>query len=195
MPSTNDNGTDQESLNRIRRGGRERTEGVSRLYQAYARRFLAYFLKHRMPREHAEELVQDVFVNVVRHCGDFRGDTRIDAWMWAIVRNGLIDYVRRQRPEQSVDEDELIDLAGAVADPPQAESRELADCVRGAFAAFGETFRDRAAVLSLVAFDGWTIDDVAAMLKRTPGATREYLSQCRKKLKAFLEPCREFLAG
>jgi RNA polymerase sigma-70 factor (ECF subfamily) len=175
MPSTNDNGTDQESLNRIRRGGRERTEGVSRLYQAYARRFLAYFLKHRMPREHAEELVQDVFVNVVRHCGDFRGDTRIDAWMWAIVRNGLIDYVRRQRPEQSVD--------------------ELADCVRGAFAAFGETFRDRAAVLSLVAFDGWTIDDVAAMLKRTPGATREYLSQCRKKLKAFLEPCREFLAG
>lgn len=186
---------DRESLDRIRRGGKERTEGVSRLYQAYARRFLAYFLKHRMPREHAEELVQDAFVNVVRHCGDFRGDTRIDAWMWAIVRNALIDYFRRQRPEQAVDVDELVDLAGAVAAPPQADSRDLEDCVRGAFAAFGETFHDRAAVLALVVFEGWTIDDVAGMLKRTPGATREYLSQCRKKLKIFLEPCREFLAG
>ena len=38
-----------------------------------------------------------------------------------------------------------------------------------------------------------TLFDQANVLKRTPGATREYLSQCRKKLKAFLEPCREFL--
>ena len=186
---------DQECLENIRRAGREHVAGLSQLYRAYARRFLAYFLRHRVPREHAEELVQDVFVNVVRHCGEFRGDTRIDAWLWAIVRNGLIDYVRRQRPELSVDADELIDLAGAAADPPGVAGQELEDCVRAAFAAYGAASRDRAAVLALVAFEGWTIDDVAAMLRRTPGATREYLSQCRKKLKVFLEPCREFLVG
>jgi len=185
--------TDQQCLDNIRLGGKARSDGISQLYLAYARRFLAYLLKHRVPREHAEELVQDVFISIVRHCESFRGETRIDAWMWSIVRNALIDYVRRQRPEFAVEDDELINLAGAIEEPAHSHSAEIDDCVRKAFAAFSAANRDRAQVLSLVAFEGWTIDDVAAMLKRTPGATREYLSQCRKKLKDFLQPCREFL--
>lgn len=184
---------DQECLNKIKAGGQQRVDGISQLYRSYARRFLAYFLKHRVPREHAEDLVQDVFVNVVRHCGDFRGETRIDAWMWAIVRNCLIDYFRRSRPEDAVDEDDLVKLAdvGQASQPDRGTGLE--DCVQRAFAAFAEVYRDRAEVLRLVAFEGWSIAEVAAVLKRTPGATREYISQCRKKLQSFLEPCREFL--
>jgi RNA polymerase sigma-70 factor (ECF subfamily) len=186
---------DQQCLEKIRQGGAARTAGVSALYLTYARRFLAYFIKHRVPAGNAEELVQDVFVSVVRHCDSFRGDTRIDAWMWAIVRNALIDHFRRQRPEDALDDDELLELADTTADASGAADEELDDCVRRAYARFAEVHRDRAEVLSRVTFDDWSIEDVAAMLKRTPGATREYLSQCRKKLKAFLEPCREFLAG
>lgn len=186
---------DQDALDKIRQGGQPRTEGISQLYRGYARRFLAYFMKHRVPREHAEDLVQDVFVSIVRHAADFRGETRIDAWMWAIARNALIDYFRRARPEDPFDEDELVRLAEAQADPPRESSAGLEDCVRKAYAAFAERHADRAEILARFAFDGWSIDDVAAALRRTPGATREYLSQCRKKLKVFLEPCREYLRG
>ncbi len=187
--------TDQQCLDNIRLGGKARADGISQLYRGYARRFLAYLLKHRIPREHAEEIVQDVFINIVRHCNNFRGDTRIDAWMWSILRNALIDYTRRQRPEFAVEDDDLINLAGAAVDTSPDDSTEIDECVRRAFAAFAAENNDRAQVLSLVAFEGWAVDDVAAMIKRTPGATREYLSQCRKKLKDFLQPCREFLAG
>jgi RNA polymerase sigma-70 factor, ECF subfamily len=187
--------TDQQCLDNIRLGGKARADGIAQLYRSYARRFLAYLMKHRVPREHGEELVQDVFINIVRNCDNFRGDTRIDAWMWSILRNALIDYTRRQRPEFAVEDDELINLAGAAVEPEQGNATEIDDCVRRAYAAFAAENSDRAQVLSLVAFEEWSIDDVAAMIKRTPGATREYLSQCRKKLKDFLQPCREFLAG
>jgi len=186
---------DQDALEKIRQGGTARTEGVSRLYRSHARRFLAYFLKHRVPRDHAEDLVQDVFVSIVRHAAEFRGETRIDAWMWAIARNALIDHFRRARPEAPFDEDDLVRLADAQADPPRDAGGGLEECVRRAYAAFARSHADRAEVLARVAFEGWSIEDVAALLKRTPGATREYLSQCRKKLKAFLEPCRDYLAG
>ena len=185
--------SDQTSLDGIRRGGATRAEGIVRLYRAYARRFLGYFLKHRVPREQAEELVQDVFVSIVRHCGEFRGEARIDAWMWAIARNALIDHVRRQRPEVALQDDELLDAAGATVDPPSHDARDLEDCVRRAYAAFAAAHEDRAQVLALVVYEEWDISDVAAMVRRTPGATREYLSQCRKKLRPFLEPCRELL--
>ena len=186
---------DQDALDKIRQGGQSRTDGVSQLYRGYARRFLAYFMKHRVPREHAEDLVQDVFVSIVRHAENFRGETRIDAWMWAIVRNALIDHFRRARPEDPFDEDDLVRLADAQSDAPRDPGSGLEDCVRRAYAAFAGQHADRAEILARVAFEGWSIDDVAAVLKRTPGATREYLSQCRKKLKAFLEPCRDYLAG
>lgn len=185
--------TDQECLDHIRRGGKARADGIAQLYRSYARRFLAYLLKHRVPRQNAEELVQDTFVNIVRHCESFRGETRIDAWMWSILRNGLIDYVRKQRPEDALDEDELEAAAGGTEDAPEIDAENRDDCVRKAYAEFAQVHKDRAQVLALVTFESWSIDDVAAMLKRTPGATREYLSQCRKKLKVFLEPCREYL--
>lgn len=184
---------DQGALDKIRRGGKQREAGVAQLYRVYARRFFTYFLKHRVAREAAEDLVQDVFVSIVRHADDFRGETRIDAWMWAIARNALIDHFRRARPEDPLDEDDLVRLAEAQADPPREAGVGLEDCVRRAYAAFAERYADRAEILARVAFDGWGIEDVAAVLKRTPGATREYLSQCRKKLRDFLEPCREYL--
>lgn len=185
--------TDQECLEKIRRGGKDCTEGISQLYRDYARRFLAYFLKHRVFRQHAEELVQDVFVKVVSRCHGFRGDTRFDAWMWAIVRNTLIDHIRRQRPEVQLDEEGLEALINATAEAPVEPGTELEECVRKQYAEFAKADAKHAEILARVAFDGWSIEDVAAALQRTPGATREYLSQCRKKLKVFLEACREFV--
>ena len=188
---------DQQCLDNIRRGGKLRVDAISALYRAHARRFLGYLMKHRVPREHAEELVQDAFVNIVRHCEAFRGDTRFDAWMWAIVRNALIDYFRRRRPEELVDDADLETLvnAAAAADVSTDASEELGDCVRKAYASFAAAQPDRAEILSRLVFEEWSIQDIAAVLKRTPGATREYLSQCRKKLSVFLAPCREFLEG
>ncbi|MDW8469038.1 MAG: RNA polymerase sigma factor [Burkholderiales bacterium] len=185
--------TDDEALENIRRGGKYREAGVAHLYRGYAPRFFAYFVRHRVPRERAEDLVQDVFVSIVRHADGFRGETRIDAWMWAIARNALTDHFRRARPEEPLDEEELLPLLDAQADPPREAGSGLEDCVRRAFAAFAARYPERAEILARVAFDGWSIAEVAAMLRRTPGASREYLSQCRKKLREFLEPCREYL--
>ena len=184
---------DNACLEKIRRGGKHRADGISALYRAHARRFLAYYLKHRVPREEAEELVQDVFVNVVRHCESFRGDIRFDAWLWAIVRNVLMDHFRRQKPEDHFDDEDWDRFGDTVAEAPADAGSDLDDCVRKAYAAFAKAYADRAELLARIAFDGWSIEDIAAVVKRTPGATREYLSQCRKKLKFFLEPCREFL--
>jgi RNA polymerase sigma-70 factor (ECF subfamily) len=184
---------EHQCLERIRQGGKQRAEAISQLYRQCAHRFLAYFQKHRVPGNDAEDLVQEVFVKVVRRCEEFRGEARIEAWMWRIARNCLIDYFRRARPEDPVDEDELIRLVGSDKNPGPLKSDGLEDCVRVAFAEFAQAHPDRAEVLRLIAFEGWDIAEVAAMLNRTSGATREYLSQCRKRLQVFLEPCRQYL--
>jgi hypothetical protein len=48
-------------------------------------------------------------------------------------------------------------------------------------------------VLPWLVTDHLSIREIAGILERSEGATREYLSQCRKKLEPFLQVCRELL--
>lgn len=187
--------TDQESLNKLQQAGRERAEGIDHLYRRYARRFLGYFLRHRLSRQDADELVKDVFVAIVQDRGLFSGERRFDAWMWAIARGRLADHFRRQRPEVLADDDVLESVGNDAVDSASEPGSSLEDCAHKAYVAFAAAHPDRAEILARVAFDGWSIEDLADALQRTPQAAREYLSQCRRRLDVFLEPCRGFLPG
>lgn len=184
---------DPHSREEIRAGGAARAAAVAGLYRRYASRVLGYFVRQRVPRDVAADLVQDVFVAVVRRCGEFRGEAKFTTWMWSIARNVLIDHYRKigRAPLQ---DDALDEEAGLDALPAAPEApRELRDCVQRAYAQFAAANAERAETLALVAFEGWSTEEVARFLGRTPGAAREYLSQCRKKLRPFLERCRELL--
>ena len=180
---------DAADVQRVRAGGEERAAGIAALYRRHAAKLLGYFLRQRVARPDAADLVQEVFVNVVRHSAGFRGEAKFGTWLWSIARNALIDHLRRSRGvELDIDE-----LALEAAAPGGEAGIGLQDCVRRAYAEFAAAYQDRAETLALVAFEGWSIGEVATYLGRTPGAAREYLSQCRKKLRPFLERCREFL--
>ncbi len=186
---------DRTHLSEIASGGRARERGVTALYQTYRRPLLAFFVRNGTSAEQGEDLHQEVFIRVVRSAGTFRGEALVSTWVWSIARNCLLDHLRRARPEQQLDDEgwgALADTsAGAAASTPGEDSVE--DCVQRGFSAFAREFPERAEALRRVALDGWSITEAASFLDRTNAATRQYLSQCRKKLKAFLDPCREYL--
>ena len=45
----------------------------------------------------AEEITQDVFVDVFRKPGAFRGDSSVTTWLYRIAMNKSIDHLRRKR--------------------------------------------------------------------------------------------------
>src|SRR5262249_18377193 len=81
-----------------------------------------------------------------------------------------------------------------VCEAPSAAREALQDCFDRGFGAFTQAHPLASEVLHKVVHLDWSTRDVAQFLQRNEGATREYLSQCRKKLRRFLEPCRELLA-
>ena len=90
---------DRASLAKIQAGGRGVGEGTAELYKAYRRPFLAYFQRNSMDTGQAEDLLQEVFINVVRRATDFRSESMVSTWMWTIARHKLIDHARVNRPE------------------------------------------------------------------------------------------------
>lgn len=181
-------------LGALAAGGRGREAAVMALYDRYGRRFQRHFERHGLPPAQAEELVQEVFIKILRGIDGYRSDAPPGAWLWAIARNTLISHHRQAPPEHLGDEEiELETLLSVEAHDPETE--ELIECIRARFLAFAERHRERADALALLAFHGWKPAELAAHLQRTAAATREYLSQCRKLLRPFLVPCHELMTA
>jgi RNA polymerase sigma-70 factor (ECF subfamily) len=149
-----------------------------------------------------EDVVQEAMVKVWERCATFRGTGDPMAWIHQVVRNTLLDALRRNQPNHeplqgddgeapSAEVQEAV--AGAsrerVITPEQwvdAAQREavFAEC----FARFASAYPEHAQVLRWVVEDGLENADVEALLGRTPGATRQFISQCRIKSRPFFAP-------
>lgn len=186
----------EQCLSWIALRGTQGERGMEILFRAYGGRLKAFFRRHRMSEEETADLLQETFIKVFRSAGQFQGQAKASTWLWSIARNCLLDHVRARRPVESLDEmmaDGDFEPESATTPVCEAERLGMRDCIERGFDAFGEQHPERAEVMRLVVFEEWSMNDIAAFLARTPAATREYISQCRKRLRLFLDPCRDLL--
>jgi RNA polymerase sigma-70 factor, ECF subfamily len=78
-------------------GGLPMKEVFQELYKKYHHdifQFLFYMVKDR---NLAEDLVQEVYVKVLKSYAKFKGDSSEKTWLFSIARHVAIDYFRRQK--------------------------------------------------------------------------------------------------
>ncbi len=182
----------QKLLNQIRLGGAAKEKAIEELYKHFSPMIYGYYARSGINIDDVKELVQNVFVQVIRKIHAFRGDSKVSTWLGTVARNERLMYFRKKQP---VFED--ISAHPLEGDEPSGEhcysQKSMEECVQDGFRKFAKAERDKAEVLRLVNWYGWSIKDVAEHLGKKLGATREYLSQSRKKLKPFIAHCYEFI--
>ncbi len=141
----------------------------------------------------ANDIVQETFIRTWKRCATFRGDSELLAWIRGILRHAIVDHFRAKRSDEPIEDEEgnmsdavteqIARLSIASRDRPDewlsAGQREA--CYRRCFAAFEKAAPLHAAVMRWITEDELSNDEIAALLQRSPGATREFISQCRKK--------------
>lgn len=120
-----------------------------------------------------EDLLGDVFVQVVRKFSDFTGGERdFRAWVFTIARNRLTDEWRRdsRRPLDYVPDEVLTGCATEVGNAEDDAMRRIADQrVRAIIEQLSPDQRD---VLFLRLLAGFTIEEVASVVGKRPGAVK-----------------------
>jgi RNA polymerase sigma-70 factor (ECF subfamily) len=140
---------DEELLARVGRGDQE---GLSVLYDRYARVVYALTLRMVRNKQVAEELTQEVFLRVWQQAGTFHKEKgRFASWIFGIAHHLAIDELRRRkaRPQQ-------------VYDDPNSP-RSLLEVTDGAPAP------------DALALEGIRREQIVAALARLPDAQREVL--------------------
>ncbi len=107
-------------------------EAFATLYDHFAPRIKGWVIKIGAPTGKAEDIVQDVMLQIWRRAGQFdRARADAGTWIFAIARNRYIDIIRQEkRPEIAIDDPVLVSDEDT---PEQAlNTRERAERVAAA---------------------------------------------------------------
>jgi RNA polymerase sigma factor (sigma-70 family) len=151
------------------------------IYREYSPAVLRY-LRGRGARE-PEDLLGEVFLQVVRNLPSFSGREReFRTWVFMIARNRLVDEWRsgQRNLVDSVPQDVLVEVAGAAHGEDEA-MRRLTDAQ--VLAILDCLTVDQRDVLFLRFFALLTIEEVATVIGKRPGAVKALQSRALATLR------------
>lgn len=140
------------------------------IYEDLAPAILGYLRARGAPD--AEDVVGEVFLEVVRDLSRFSGDEGgFRAWVFTVARHNLLD-ARKRRGRRPVDPvpDEILERAGPRGDAEEEAMRSVE--VGWVRAILERLSPDQGEVLALRIFGQLTVDEVARVLGKSPGAVK-----------------------
>lgn len=143
--------------------------------------------------EDAREVVQDAFVRVWKHLGDFAGQASFSTWLYRIVYNLSIDVLRRRSPGQAVEIDDRTDLDGAPSEllPYRGEGDPFASLDRARLTGAMQAALDalppyHRTVIVLREVEGMSYEEIAEATGVPKGTVMSRLFHARRKMQALL---------
>lgn len=166
---------DSELMRQVRGG---RTAALATLFERHHTRVYGYCLRMTGNRSTAEDLVQDVFMKMLKYKATFKDDSELVPWMFGIARNACLGHLRRR----------ALDRAPAAAEAEQAtepageESHDdrQSELVRRALLRLPAERRE---VLVLSRFEYKSYDEIAQVLDCSVGAVKVRVHRAMKQLR------------
>lgn len=81
----------------------------TRLYDRHERSVYRFFLRQSIAAEQADDLLQDTWMAVVRHAGNYAPNAKFTTWLYTIARSKLVDHWRATRRHVVIDHDAAND--------------------------------------------------------------------------------------
>lgn len=155
------------------------------LFEAYYRRTFAVAFNILRNRESAEDITQDAFIKAFQNLHQLKDKTKFGAWLAVIASNLARNHLKREK--KVIYTAELPEVQGQTDhNDTEVEALHALELER-VRKAVRELSPDHYQVIVLQFFDDLKIDEIAALLKVSPGTVKSRLFRARQKLAEVLE--------
>lgn len=161
-------------------------EATRSLWEGCSRELLRFIRSRVSDPVEAEDILQDVFLRIHSGLDHLRDTSRLQSWMYQIVRNAIIDHYRRRRPQTDLSED-LPHEDELEFEPDIAES--LAPSIREMVGSLPEPYRQ---AILLADFEGLTQKELADRLGISLSGAKSRVQRARKQVRDMLLICCHF---
>jgi len=128
----------------------------------------------------SEDLVQEVFLRMMRYRHTYRGQGQFAVWMYQIARNARTDHFRKWRHETAMPEDGIDIPDHWPVASEQIEKNQAAELVHAALAKLPD---DKRELLLLARFQEMRYDDIAQLLECSVGTVKVRVHRAMKELR------------
>jgi len=156
------------------REGRGEMLGV--LFDRYQVPLFNFYSKLTGDRTASEDLVQEVFLRILKYRRTYRPDKPFRTWMYQIARNTRLDHVRKKRPETNWQPE----LSQTTQDVDRAQQSQELALLQRALMQMSEAQRE---VLVLTRFQELHHDEVGELLGCEAGAVKVRVHRALKELR------------
>ena len=168
------------------------------LVRAYDRRVFALVLRMIGNRAEAEDLAQEVFVQVFKAIGSFRGESKLSTWIYRIAVNLCKNRTKYLRVRHSDEQDELEAVAervpmgevrranvGQVERPDEMMAgRQVEQIVQQAILQLPDAFRE---CLVLCDVEELSLKEIVDITGLPEGTVKSRIHRARAQLKEIVE--------
>ena len=163
-----------------------------RLVTEYEKNVYNIALRMTGNSEDAADMTQEAFIKAYNSLGNFRGDSKFSVWLYRIVSNVCLDFLRSRTRKPtvslSVEDDEgeeaQLDVADESQSPELLLERSLTrDAVRRGLDQLAPDYRQ---ILLLREIQGLSYEEISQTLALDLGTVKSRIFRARKKLCAFL---------
>ena len=178
---------DKSLVESARRGDRGAFETLVKRYEAKVYHLAYGFVQDPAT---ADDLAQDVFVKVYCHLAKFKFESEFGTWLYRIAVNHIKDHLRKIGRRKEVSIEDVAEGRLAAEDPgPGREAERLAEerraAVHNALRALPPKYN---VILTLRDVRGLSYEEIADVLKISPGTVDSRLHRARRQLRKKMAP-------
>jgi len=198
----------EELIKALGQGGKALEIAIARLHREHYAQLRRYAMRKVWDEALADDLVQIAFLKLMENGrSQYRGDTPPVGYLTVILKNLILDHFRRngKLETQYPDDDDGGEswLDNHLADKHETQpagplkdilNKEVAACIERKQPQLRELPEQYRAIYVWIVDDGLKPAQIAELLQRSAGATRQAISECRKHLRRIFGECYALLA-
>src|SRR5262245_33772750 len=176
---------DSEIISKVLSGDQQAYALLVNRYQSYVFTLSFRFTKNR---EDAEEVAQDIFVKAYKALADFKGNSKFSTWLYTIVNNTCITFLRKKKMETySLDKEGVFEVADSQDSGLRANMVEQKSRTTMVNNAISLLSGDDAEIITLFYKSEQSLEEIAMILGIEANAAKVRLHRARTRLKEKMQ--------
>ena len=160
-----------------------RDKGFLKLMDRYKEPIYWHIRRLVVSHEDAEDILQETFIQVYRHAGSFRGESRIFTWLYRIATNECTRYFRKNKRWVKNSGSMAEKMSGELSETDSESSKAILVKFQQAILQLPEKQK---IVFNLRYYDELSYEDIGQILNSSVNSLKTNYHYASEKIKQYL---------
>ncbi len=162
------------------------------LVDKYSSRVINICYRFFPDKEDAEDISQEVFIEIYKSIKQFRGDSKLSTWVYRVTISKCLDEIKKRNRKKRfisagkmLHTDEIVSNIGGGVMPDKKIQEQ--DKLKEVFKSLDTLPDNQRVAFTLSKIEGYSNKEIAEILNTTTSAVESLISHAKKKVKSELE--------